>query len=66
MKELLIEGQGLNKKGGNVWIGRVGGWSSLAIPLGNIPTGNEASESIDRYILNNSCSMSPTGLCLLH
>ena len=39
MKELLIEGEGLNKQGGNVWIGRGGGGGSSAvtISLGNVP-----------------------------
>ena len=48
MKELLIEGVGLNYQGVSVWIGRDGGSSAVAIPLRNVLEGNEASEIIDR------------------
>ena len=34
MKEVLIDGERLNKQGGTVWIGREGGSSSVAISLG--------------------------------
>ena len=47
MKELLVEGEGLNKQRGNVWIGRGGGSSALAISLCDVPGGNEASATID-------------------
>ena len=47
MKELLIEGEGLNKQGGSVWIGRGGGSSAVAIPLGDVPRGNKASQTIE-------------------
>ena len=47
----LIEGEGLNKNGGNVWLGKSRGCSTMAIPLGNILIGNEASENIDRIML---------------
>ena len=42
MKELLIEEEGLNKQEGG------GGSSVVAIPLGYISVGNEASESTNR------------------
>ena len=48
MKEVLPEGKGLNKQGGSVWIRRDGGSSAMAISLGDISRGNEASETIDR------------------
>ncbi len=39
MKEVLLEGEGLNKQGG-----RGGGSSSVATPLGDVPGESEASE----------------------
>ena len=45
MQELLIEGEGLNKQGRSVWTGRDGGSSVVAIPLGDVPGENEASET---------------------
>ena len=48
MKELLIEGEGLNKQGGNVCMRRGGGSSTVTITSGNVSGGNEASEAIDR------------------
>ena len=42
MKEVLIEWEGLNKQGENVWIGKGGGSSALVITMGNLPSGNEA------------------------
>ena len=42
MKVLVMEGEGLNKQGESVWIGRGGGSSAVAITLGNIPGGDEA------------------------
>ena len=38
----------LNKQGGSVWIGRSGSFSTVAIPLENVPGGNAASEIIAR------------------
>ena len=35
MKEVLIEGEGLNKEGESLWIGSGGGSSAMTIPLGN-------------------------------
>ena len=53
MKELLIEGgwEELNKQGGSVWIGRSGGSSAVAISLGDVYRGNEASKTMDQVIL---------------
>ena len=48
MKELLIEGEGFNKQRGNVWIRRSGGFSVVAIPLGDVSGENKFSETIDR------------------
>ena len=48
MKELLIEGKGLNKEGGKESIGKDGGSSAMSIPLANISGENEASKTIDR------------------
>ena len=48
MKEMVIDGEDWKKQGGSVWIGRGGGSSAVAIPLGNVPGGNEVSETIDR------------------
>ena len=45
MKEMLIDGEGLNKQGGSAWIGRSGGSSVMVIPLGGVTRGNEASEN---------------------
>ncbi len=36
-----LEGKGLNKQGGSVWIGRGRGASAMATPLGDVPGGNE-------------------------
>ena len=47
MQDVLIEGKDLNKHGRSVWRGRGGGSSAVAIPLGNIPRGNEVSETKD-------------------
>ena len=49
MKELLIEGEGLNKQEGSVWIGRGGGSSAKTILLGDVPGGNKESETNDRF-----------------
>ena len=43
MKELLIEGEGLNKQGRSVRIGKRGDSSALAIPLGDVPREIEVS-----------------------
>ena len=43
MIEVLLEGEGCNKQGGSVWIGRGGGFSAVATPLGDVPGGSEAS-----------------------
>ena len=45
---MLIEKEGLNKQGESVWIGRGGGSTAIAIPLGDISGGNEASETKDK------------------
>ena len=47
MKEVLIEGEGLNKQVGSEWIGR-GGGSFVAIHLRNVSEGNETSEIINK------------------
>ena len=47
MKELLIEGKGLNYQERSVWIGGGGGSSAMGIPLRNLTRGNEASETIE-------------------
>ena len=47
MIDVLVEGED-NKLGGSMWIGRDGDSFAMAIPLGNITKGNEASETIDR------------------
>ena len=39
MKELLIEGERLNKRGGSVWIGRGGSSSAMTITLGDVLEG---------------------------
>ena len=44
MKELLIEGEGLNYQVGSLWIGRGGGSSAVR----DVPRGNESSKMIDR------------------
>ena len=36
MKELIIEGEGLNKQGWNIWIGRGRGSSAMIIHLGDV------------------------------
>ena len=33
MKEMLIEGENLNKQGGSVWIGKCEGFSAVGIPF---------------------------------
>ena len=43
MKEMLIEGEGLNQQGG-----RGQDSSAVVIPLGDVSGWNEASETIDR------------------
>ena len=48
MKELLIDGEGLNKQEESVWIGRSGGSSALAIFSCDVHVGKETSETIDR------------------
>ena len=44
MREVLLDGEGLNKQEGSVWIGRGVGFSAVATPLGDVPGGSEASE----------------------
>ena len=43
MKEYMYE-RGADGWGGSVWIGRDGGSSAMAIPLGEVYRGNEESE----------------------
>ncbi len=45
VKEVPLEGEGLNKQRGIVWRGRGGCSSAVATTLGDIPGGNEASET---------------------
>ena len=40
----MKEGEGLNKQGGSVWIGRGGGSSVNVIPFCDVPGGNETSK----------------------
>ena len=47
MKELLIEGEGLNKQG-VFGSGVVETFAAVAIPLRDVHGGNKASEIIDR------------------
>ena len=50
MREVLLEGEGWNKQGGSVWIGRGGGFSAVTTPSGDVPGESEASEvQIDRW-----------------
>ena len=44
VREALLEGEGWNKQGGSVWIGKSGGFSAAATPLGDVPGGSEVSE----------------------
>ena len=44
VREVLPEGEGLNKQGGSVCIGRGGGFSTIATPLWDVPRGSETSE----------------------
>ena len=48
MNEVLIKGEGLNTQGRNAWIRKGEGSSATAIPLGDVPGGDEASKTIDR------------------
>ena len=48
MNEVLIKGEGLNTQGRNAWIRKGEGSSATAIPLGDVPGGDEASMTIDR------------------
>ncbi len=41
---MIVEAMCLNKKEGNVWMGRGGGFSASAIPLGDAPRGSEMAE----------------------
>ena len=45
MKKVIID---FNEQRGRVWIGKGGGSCAIAIPLGDIPRGNEVSETTDR------------------
>ena len=40
MKEVLIEGERLNKQGESIWIGRGGGSSTVATSLGKVSRDN--------------------------
>ena len=40
----------MNKQIGSVWIGGGGGSSAVAILLGDVSGGNEASETLDREV----------------
>ncbi len=44
MKEVSLEGKILSSQGESVWTGKGGGFSAVAIPLGNVPGGNDVSE----------------------
>ena len=48
MKKVLLEGEEFYTQGRNVWIGRGGGSSAVAVFLGDVPKGDEASETINR------------------
>lgn len=48
MKEVLVEGEGLNKQRKNVCIVRGGGSSTVAIPLGLAHGLSKASETMSR------------------
>lgn len=49
MEEAVVDGKGLNKQGGNVWIGTDGGSSAVAIPLREASR-SKASEIIQRQL----------------
>ena len=53
MKDVLIEGESLNKQGWSVWIEISGGSSALAIPLNVVTRGDETAENVvvDRHDL---------------
>ena len=44
MKDLLLEGEALNKQGGSVWIGRDGGSFVMVIPLRNVSGEDDKDE----------------------
>ena len=47
MKELLMDGEGLNNQVEGVWIECGGDSFAMAIPLGHVPGGKEASDTIE-------------------
>ncbi len=49
MKEVPLEGEGLNKQGGTVLDRRGGGSSAVATPLRDVPGGKEAQSYRDKY-----------------
>ena len=49
MKEVMIEGEGMNKQGRTVWMWRGGGSSDVATLLRNVHRENEAPEIMDKY-----------------